>query len=54
MELKHIDISHLSISPANMRGVTKKPNLNNILPSVRGAWHPSAIDRQTVCDGRRL
>lgn len=35
MELKHIDISHLSVSSANMRGVTKKPDLTNILPSVR-------------------
>ena len=35
MELKHIDIAHLSVSPANMRGVTKKPDLTNILPSVR-------------------
>jgi len=35
MELKHIELSHLSVSPANMRGVTKKPDLINILPSVR-------------------
>lgn len=35
MELKHIDISHLSVSPANMRGITKKPDLTNILPSIR-------------------
>ncbi|HEY0594625.1 ParB/RepB/Spo0J family partition protein [Sphingopyxis sp.] len=35
MELKHIEILHLSVSPANMRGVTKKPDLTNILPSVR-------------------
>ena len=35
MELKHIDISQLSVSPANMRCVTKKPDLTNILPSVR-------------------
>lgn len=35
MELKHIDIANLSVSPANMRGVTKKPDLTNILPSVR-------------------
>lgn len=35
MELRHIDISQLSVSPANMRGITKKPNLTNILPSVR-------------------
>ena len=35
MELKHIDIADLSVSSANMRGVTKKPDLTNILPSVR-------------------
>ncbi len=35
MELKHIDIANLSVSSANMRGVTKKPDLTNILPSVR-------------------
>ena len=35
MELKHIDIAHLSVSPVNMRGITKKPDLTNILPSVR-------------------
>ena len=35
MELKHIDISQLSVSSANMRGIAKKPDLTNILPSVR-------------------
>ena len=35
MELKHIDIANLSVSSANMRGVTKKPDLTNILPSIR-------------------
>ncbi len=35
MELKHIDITRLSVSPANMRGVKKAPDLTNILPSVR-------------------
>lgn len=35
MEFKHIDIAHLSVPPANMRGITKKPDLTNILPSVR-------------------
>lgn len=35
MELKHIELSQLVVSPANMRGVTKKPDLTNILPSVR-------------------
>ena len=35
MELKHIELSQLVVSPANMRGITKKPDLTNILPSVR-------------------
>jgi ParB family chromosome partitioning protein len=35
MELKHIDIAQLSVSSANMRGKAKKPDLTNILPSVR-------------------
>ncbi len=35
MELKHIAIANLSVSSANMRGITKKPDLANILPSVR-------------------
>ena len=35
MELKHIDIAHLSVSPANMRAKGKAPDLANILPSVR-------------------
>ena len=35
MELKHIELSQLVVSTANMRGVAKKPDLTNILPSVR-------------------
>ena len=35
MELKHIQIAKLSVSPANMRGGKKVPDLANILPSVR-------------------
>ena len=35
MELQHIDIANLSVSAANMRGITKKPDLTNILPSIR-------------------
>lgn len=35
MELKHIDIARLSVSPANMRVRGKAPDLSNILPSVR-------------------
>ncbi|RZF64311.1 ParB/RepB/Spo0J family partition protein [Sphingomonas populi] len=35
MELKHIDIANLSVSPANMRVKGKPVDLSNILPSVR-------------------
>jgi ParB family transcriptional regulator, chromosome partitioning protein len=35
MELKHIDIAKLCVSPVNMRDVKKAPDLTNILPSVR-------------------
>lgn len=35
MELKHIDLAHLSVSPANMRCGRKGSDLSNILPSVR-------------------
>ncbi|QDC36380.1 ParB/RepB/Spo0J family partition protein [Sphingobium fuliginis] len=35
MELKHIDIARLCVSPVNMRGAKKAPDLTNILPSVR-------------------
>ncbi|KRB86549.1 chromosome partitioning protein ParB [Sphingomonas sp. Root710] len=35
MELRHIDIARLSVSPANMRGAKNVPDLANILPSVR-------------------
>ena len=35
MELKHIAISQLVVSPANMRGTAKNPDLTNLLPSVR-------------------
>jgi ParB family chromosome partitioning protein len=35
MELKHIDIAKLSVSPVNMRAGRKAPDLANILPSVR-------------------
>lgn len=34
MELKHIDLSQMTVSTANMRG-KGKANLNNILPSIR-------------------
>ncbi|MDH4743820.1 ParB N-terminal domain-containing protein [Sphingomonas sp. CBMAI 2297] len=35
MELKHIDIAKLSVSPVNMRAGRKASDLTNILPSVR-------------------
>ena len=35
MELKHIDIAHLSVSPVNMRAKGKTLDIANILPSVR-------------------
>ncbi len=35
MEFQHIELSRLVVSSANMRGITKKPDLTNILPSVR-------------------
>ncbi|MDR7059170.1 MULTISPECIES: ParB N-terminal domain-containing protein [unclassified Sphingopyxis] len=51
MEFQHIELSRLSVSSANMRGVTKKPDLTNILPSVRARGilvplivRPGAVD----------
>ena len=35
MELKHIEIANLSVSPANMRAKGKTADIANILPSVR-------------------
>lgn len=35
MELKHIDLASLCVSPANMRAKGKAPDIANILPSVR-------------------
>lgn len=34
MELRHIDIANLCVSPANMRG-KGRPDIANILPSIR-------------------
>lgn len=61
MELKHIDISQLVVSSANMRGVAKKPDLTNILPSVRarGILVPLIVrpgaeeDRYEIVAGKR-
>lgn len=35
MELKHIAVAQLTVSPANMRGGRKLPDIANILPSIR-------------------
>lgn len=35
MELKHIAITNLAVSNANMRAKGSKPDIANILPSVR-------------------
>ncbi|TPG15800.1 chromosome partitioning protein ParB [Sphingomonas koreensis] len=35
MELKHIDLAQLSVSPTNMRVKGARPDIANILPSVR-------------------
>jgi ParB family chromosome partitioning protein len=35
MQLTHIDLSKLSISPANMRHAKRPPDISDILPSVR-------------------
>ena len=35
MELKHIDIANLSVSPANMRAKGRASDIANILPSIR-------------------
>ena len=35
MQLTHIDLNHLTISPANMRHGKRAPDVADILPSVR-------------------
>lgn len=56
MELKHIDIAQLSVSSANMRGVTKKPDLTNILPSIRarGILVPLIVRPSAENDGYEI
>ena len=44
MELKHIDIACLSVSPANMRGV-KKAGARTTTSAVRGAFERSQATR---------
>ncbi|GAO38595.1 hypothetical protein SCH01S_16_01140 [Sphingomonas changbaiensis NBRC 104936] len=46
MELRHIDLTRLSVSPANMRG-KGKPDLTNILPSILLEEFDKAIARCT-------
>src|SRR3546814_15697736 len=49
MELKHIELSQLSVSPANMRGVAKKADLTNILQSDRARALGRVSCRERVC-----
>lgn len=50
MELKHIDISRLSVSGLNMRGTRKTCDIANILPSVRarGVLVPLIVREKAV------
>lgn len=52
MELKHIDITRLSVSSLNMRGTRKTCDIANILPSVRarGVLVPLIV-RETLAVG---
>lgn len=56
MELKHIDIACLSVSPVNMRGGRKAPDLTNILPSVRarGVIVPLIVRQNGAPDGYEI
>jgi ParB family chromosome partitioning protein len=55
MELKHIELSRLTVSPLNMAGAKKAPDLSNILPSVRarGVLVPLIV-RPLADDGERF
>jgi ParB family transcriptional regulator, chromosome partitioning protein len=55
MRLQHIDLNHLSISPANMRNGKKPPDISDILPSVRarGVLVPLLV-RQNLCPEARI
>jgi len=52
MELKHIDIAKLAVSPANMRAKGKAPDIANILPSVRarGVLVPLIVRAQSCSE----
>jgi len=53
MELKHIDITRLSVSALNMRGTKKTCDIVNILPSVRarGVLVPLIVREKVAGDG---
>jgi ParB family transcriptional regulator, chromosome partitioning protein len=60
MQLGHIEIQKLEISPANMRRYGRKPDLANILPTVRSRGviqpllvRPKAEGYEVVAGGRR-
>lgn len=59
MDLQHIDLSKLKISPANMRNGRKEPDVSDILPSVRarGILQPLLVrpdgDDYEIVAGRR-
>lgn len=61
MQLAHIALDHLSISPANMRASKKPPEIGDILPSVRarGVLVPllvranGSLDTYEIVAGRR-
>ncbi len=52
MELKHIHIAKLAVSPANMRAKGKAPDIANILPSVRarGVLVPLIVRAQSCAE----
>jgi len=59
MDLQHIDLTKLKISPANMRNGRKEPDVSDILPSVRarGILQPLLVrpdgDDYEIVAGRR-
>lgn len=52
MQLSHIDISRLSVSPANMRVGRKVPDISDILPPVgaRGVLVPLLVRQNGLPD----
>lgn len=50
MELKHIELSNLTVSATNMRGQKKAPDLTNILPSVRARGILVPLIVRSNCD----